>query len=161
MRNESRAAYGFCRIINRGRNEADGAEALPGLSLCRRRGGLLCGAGARSPAESGAACVCRIERKLGRRRIRDPVNRAWSRPARAARPGFQRARPARRRPIQSGEPRRGREIQGRAAFSNSAASLSRLVTGRSVMPQGLMSAKSRKSVVALNAKPCEVTPRAT
>ena len=48
---------------------------------------------------------------------------------------------------------------GQAA--QSATSLSRLVTGRSVMPQGLMSAKSPRSVVTLNANPCEVTPRAT
>jgi hypothetical protein len=43
----------------------------------------------------------------------------------------------------------------------SATSLSRLVTGRLVMPQGLMREKSRRSVVTLKAKPCEVTPRAT
>ena len=40
-------------------------------------------------------------------------------------------------------------------------SFSRLVTGRSVMPQGLISAKSPRSVVTLKANPCEVTPRET
>ena len=37
----------------------------------------------------------------------------------------------------------------------------RLVTGRSVMPQGLMRWKSLRSVVTLKAKPWEVMPRAT
>ena len=40
-------------------------------------------------------------------------------------------------------------------------SFSKLVTGRSVMPHGLMSWKSRRSVVTLKAKPCEVMPRET
>ena len=43
----------------------------------------------------------------------------------------------------------------------SATSLSRLVTARSVMPQGLMSAKPSGPVVTLKAKPCDVTPRET
>ena len=48
-------------------------------------------------------------------------------------------------------------------FSRSARNLmrSRLVTGRSVMPQGLMRAKSRRSVVTLKANPCDVMPRDT
>jgi hypothetical protein len=39
------------------------------------------------------------------------------------------------------------------------ASKSRLVTVRSVMPQGTMRSKSRRSVVTLRAKPWEVMPR--
>ena len=38
-------------------------------------------------------------------------------------------------------------------------SFSRLVTPRSVMPQGTISSKSRRSVVTFSAKPCEVIPR--
>ena len=38
------------------------------------------------------------------------------------------------------------------------ASSSRLVTLRSVIPQGTIQSKSRRSVVTLSAKPCEVTP---
>ena len=45
-----------------------------------------------------------------------------------------------------------------AGSGNSSASA---VTSRSAMPQGTMSAKSRRSVEILNAKPCEVMPRET
>ena len=48
-----------------------------------------------------------------------------------------------------------------AEFRGPGFRFSRLVTGRSVMPQGLMRAKSRRSVVTLKAKPWEVMPRET
>ena len=48
-----------------------------------------------------------------------------------------------------------------AAASRARISFLRLVTGRLVMPQGLMRAKSRRSVVTLKAKPWEVMPRET
>ena len=46
----------------------------------------------------------------------------------------------------------------RVGSSVACASSSSEVTVRSVMPHGTMRSKSRRSVVTLSAKPCEVTP---
>ena len=45
-----------------------------------------------------------------------------------------------------------------SGWRSESASSSRLVTSRSVMPQGTIQSKSRRSVVTFSAKPCEVTP---
>ena len=52
-------------------------------------------------------------------------------------------------------------FQARAVSPALGTSRSRLVTAWSAMPQGMISSKSRRSVVTLKAKPCEVMPRET